>query len=108
MKNNLLDKIKSMPKKELLDFLNKEYKGNSDVLDLFSEDQKEELEGVCSECYHQTHQRRSGDEGVTYCAGCETVEGKTCEMTIVQDLGIVYNWNTGSWMEDTGWIGSEV
>ncbi len=88
-----------LTKEAALERLNKDYadKG-ADILDLFSESEREEYEGICAECYGQTEEKSRGDEGWTVCEGCQSVEGKTLEITVVPALGLAYNWTQDRWM----------
>lgn len=89
----------ALTKETALERLNKDYadKG-SEILDLFSEAEREEYEGICAECYGQTEEKSSGDEGWTVCECCQTVEGKTLEITVVPALGLAYNWTQDCWI----------
>ena len=91
---------------EKLVLLNRDYKETPELIYDQVED-KEDFEGICAECYHQTHQKSAGDEGWTYCPGCETIEGTTYEITVLTDLKVAYNFNTKEWIEADDNIGME-
>lgn len=96
----------ALTKEAALEVLNKSYadKG-SEILDLFSDDEKEEYDAICAECYGQTEEKSSGDEGWTVCGSCQTVEGKTLEITVVPSLGLAYNWTQDTWIVADDTIG---
>lgn len=93
------NELMALSKESALELLNKSYadKG-SEILNLFSEKEKEEYDAICAECYGQTEQKKSGDEGWTVCDSCQTVEGKTLEITVVSTLGLAYNWTQDCWI----------
>lgn len=92
---------------ERLTFLNQSYKENvTDIFTLF-DSEKEEFEGICAECFGQTEQKTAGDEGWTVCPCCQTVEGKTYEITSIPSLDVAYNWNTKQWSQIDPNLGDE-
>lgn len=104
-KQELLD----MKPEKVLKFLNKNYKDKpEDILKLFDEKDKENFEGLCVECYGQTEQKRSGDEGVTWCESCQMTEGNTFEADVIEPLKVAYHYRNKCWIEKTDELGSEL
>jgi hypothetical protein len=96
----------AMKKDDLLELLNKSYVNNPDVvLKLFDYDS---FDSICAECYGQTSQKRSGDEGWTVCSCCSMVEGKTYEIDNISDLGVCFNYNQNNWMITPDNLGEEL
>jgi hypothetical protein len=98
--------LKAMKKEELLELLNEKFISEPQkVLDLFDCDQ---FESICAECYGQTIQKTSGDEGWTVCSMCQMVEGKTYEITAIPELGVCFNYNTDNWLVTPDNLGEEL
>ena len=104
------EKMNQLSTDELISALNQEYSVEpSAILDQFeSSGEVEHFDGICAECYGQTSQKSSGDEGVTVCPNCRSVEGKTYEISILKPLKVAYNWNLQFWLVASDDIGSEL
>jgi hypothetical protein len=101
--------LKDLSLEERLELLNKDYadKVVTDVLDLFSEDMIEYYDNICTAFLGATEQKRAGeDDSLTWCEGCQQLEGSTCEISRVPFLDIAYNWNKKIWIKDSDDIGS--
>lgn len=103
------ESLSKMTKTDLLNLLNQSQAHNhNEVVELYSDAEKEEFDAICAECYGQTHEKSYGDEGLTVCSCCETVEGKTLEITVIPSLMVAYIWNTKKWIESSDDIGQEL
>lgn len=102
--------LKDLSLEERLERLNKLHADNNaagDVLELLDEDMIEYYDNICAACLGATEQKRAGeDDSLTWCEGCQQLEGKTYEISKVPFLGIAYNWNTETWIKDSDDIGS--
>lgn len=95
-----------LSEEELLKVLNEDHQQNpKSILDLF---EIESYEGICAECSGQTHQKRAGDEGWTYCEGCQSVEGKTYEIDAVPALKVGFNYTLNKWQAVSESLGEEM
>lgn len=86
-----------MDKESAIEALNSLTEGNR-VLDLYTEDEKEEHESVCAECHHATEQLKTNEDSFTSCTNCQMMEGSTLEVTVVKPLGLGYIWGDNRWI----------
>lgn len=102
--------LKDLSLEEKLDRLNKNHSDHNsavDVLNLFTEDMIDYYDNICASCMGATEQKRAGDDdSLTWCEGCQQLEGRTFEISRIPHMGIAYNWNTKSWIKDSDDIGS--
>lgn len=101
--------LKALPNDELLKKLNDSFREDPlAILDLFEDNgEKEEFDSLCAECYGLTKQKRSGDEGITYCSNCRLVEGNTLEVSVIHSLNVAYIWNSKKWVQSDDSMGME-
>lgn len=101
-----ISELAKLSLKEKLDFLNQNHTETPEVI-YDQVENKEEFEGICADCFAQTHQKSLGDEGWTVCSGCGNVEQKTYEITVLTDLKVAYVFDTKQWIEADDNIGME-
>ncbi len=105
------EQLQKMNIQQILEVLNDKYEHNpEEILNLFNENEKEEYDGLCCECYGQTYQKSAGDEGWTVCDMCCSIEGDTFEADVITvlDQKIAYNYKSKHWFIATEDLGQEL